>query len=397
MSFSGSLAAFPEAPEKRKLCALTVSQPNALRTHAMEAHKIKRMKPTTGPVISKGPLMAASAPTTVLGALLSVKNEQAKENTLYQKESSRNAPKGPISAPLWSSEPPHRSEPFSLRPLSLRGGSGALHGHSTNTTSSFEIESQALGSYSPFEESPLPVFQHIGGPHQAPFAVPNSGPSVRQRVISRQELELVLHPSGNRLQSFMEERLVRWTPNDSQNNNEGVLNGNHPYQSNGFGQNAPVESAFRPFSSISSWFGPKTKTVDLEKGPVHKVASLGPVEGSSSDQKTRVPEGHNYASFLAKLKPNSSNSILPEMKHHMPPEEAQRAPTPRAVPFDDLDLHFEKEQGRVPDEAMGSDDDLLSSLGITGGDIISDIDDFIVSCLNGLWTTVDAMWNGCSE
>lgn len=206
-----------------------------------------------------------------------------------------------------------------------------------------------------------------------------------------------MNPSGNRLQNFMEERLIRWNPSDSQNNSEGALNGTHPYQINVFRKLPSEETAFKPFASLSSWFGPKTKVPDLERGP-------DPVEGSSSNQQKPgaflvLLERENSTKFLSisKLKANSSNSIFPEMCQNVNPDDHRPANTPRAVPFEDLDLHFDKEQGRIPDEVVASDEDILGSLGITGADIITEIDDFMVSCLNGVWTTLDSMWNGCAE
>lgn len=91
-------------------------------------------------------------------------------------------------------------------------------------------EPDQLAEPAPAVTAPLscPEFPEITSPHNPSHIVSKNSDSIRQDVISSQNRQLF--PLQDFFTNFVEERLVRWRPSDSQHNNELALQGRHPYQ-----------------------------------------------------------------------------------------------------------------------------------------------------------------------
>lgn len=270
---------------------------------------------------------------------------------------------------------------------------------SSTESSTFDITSDEFHEQeSPFEYPHLNSL--ISSIHEPPFeAVKN--PSIRNDLNSQVSIFL------GRFQNYMEERLIRWGPSDSQFNNQATVDGHHPYQISNF--QAGQEPEYSIFRSFKNW-----------------LASPDP-------QDTTQPLSHHLppqtpapllSKILAKLdlKPNSSNSILPTFdvsRRHYEPERslnynkmdqrtgdysrnqdnyAHSAParfhdhiqlnyTPRAIPLSDFILTFEKPaQGHTVREH-----EILEGLDEDVQDLINGVDNFIMSFLCGAWDIMSSI------
>lgn len=94
----------------------------------------------------------------------------------------------------------------------------------SSTESAFDIPSGDFQEIeSPFEYPHLNDI--LSSPHDPPFE-PVKDPCVRSELKS--QVSLFLGP----FQNYMEERLIRWGPSDSQFGNQASIDGCHPYQTN---------------------------------------------------------------------------------------------------------------------------------------------------------------------
>lgn len=268
---------------------------------------------------------------------------------------------------------------------------------SSTESSTFDIPSDEFHEQeSPFEYPHLNSI--ISSIHEPPFDAVKT-PSIRNDLNSQVSLFL------GRFQNYMEERLIRWGPSDSQFNNQATVDGRHPYQINNFQTGEPEDSIFRSFKN---WLA------------------------SPDQQETTQPISHHLppqspapllAKILAKLdlKPNSSNSILPNFevsRTHYEPERgfnynmdpktgnysrnkdnyAHSAParfhdhtqlnyTPRAIPLSDFILTFEKTaQGHTVREH-----EILEGLDEDVQDLINGVDNFVMSFLCGAWDIMSSI------
>ncbi|KAK6460728.1 hypothetical protein DFJ63DRAFT_315389 [Scheffersomyces coipomensis] len=249
----------------------------------------------------------------------------------------------------------------------------------------------------------------IQSPHEPPFPVPPIHPKqgpVRQKVINQNNTRLFA-PTDH-FQEYIEERLIRWKPSDSQHNNESTIIGNHPFQSLEYDKVGKKNNKpFKLFSTLGSWFNPieeleTMESQDLEAG-LSSIDSIQPSVEILNIKKIN-DNNNNYDKIIGNLllKPNSSISILPLSQRSTPQPisnqpSAIQAPnyTPKGIPFKDYEINFEKR--RETNEPNNSDDDLslLDTLDDDVRHLVDGIDNFVINCIDGIWNFFSSFGNLC--
>lgn len=279
------------------------------------------------------------------------------------------------------------------------------------SSGSFEIDSGESVElvYSPFFQQPRPILQS-NEPKFPDFS----------RHASQIRLSLLVQPNlftVDTFQDFMEERLVRWRPSDSQHNTTLITEGLHPYAENNFGKKpAPKKTGSL---NIFNWFSSRPNSnVDLEKQEIQTEAyyTAQPATFNEPDSTSNNPSNEldmALRSVALNAKQNSSNSILPRTlsrmahtnsatytpeyildntKHHntlkndntLEPANNQHSATsigpsytPKAIPFSDFELNFNTRHPDPMDTTNGID-----SFGNDVLELINGTDNFFTSCLD---------------
>ncbi|EGW31272.1 uncharacterized protein SPAPADRAFT_67348 [Spathaspora passalidarum NRRL Y-27907] len=270
------------------------------------------------------------------------------------------------------------NNPIQINQVSTNNGTSNISPGFTNSSSSFfDIETSAS------QETQIPysdIELSILSPHQPPYEPINhpsgsSDPAMRARL-DRLEQRRSMFPHVDMFVEYTEERYRRFRPSDSQHNNEAIITGNHPYQSDKYESGTKPESSF--FYRFTSWRKKpeqqQHQTPDLEN-------QISPVlEGSSTQPHVKH----------LNLKPNTSRSIIipsPSTITTEPGLTSAPVYTPKAIPINEYPLNFEKLPG---------DDDLrrtqiINSLDDEVRDLIDGVDNFIVECFAGIWSVMTAI------
>lgn len=264
-------------------------------------------------------------------------------------------------------------------------------------SSSFEIETSESPQllYSPFFEHP-PMSLSPPNEPKVFTSLESSHASIRDKLIHDPTLF-----SANSFQEFMEDRLLRWRPSDSQHNTDVLMEGKHPFTEQNFGNN--VDQSKKGYSlNVFNWFSSKnnntTNTCDLEKQEVEPsdVFYTAEVGSSHGDIMCRYGQGRSQDLDLAlrsvHANGNSSNSILPTFTAKPVLSEAiqsEQLPsatgssvgptyTPNAIPFSEFELDFNTRNRNE----INQPDYTFDSLGNDVLELINGNDNFITSCLS---------------
>ncbi|CUM64365.1 uncharacterized protein PRCAT00001967001 [Priceomyces carsonii] len=254
---------------------------------------------------------------------------------------------------------------------------------------------------------------------------PVAGSSIRQGVILQQSSRFL--PMIDYFQEFMEERLIRWRPSESQFDNEASMNGRHPFQ-----QLTDIpsksDSSKRIFTSLRNWFiSEKALTNDLENNISGIKGSSGPnccadLSSSRSFSKQtaknskKVPKYGDFAAYLNNfnLKPNSSNSMLsvahpsPALSHNASPDNVaitlteepamiqELQYTPRALPLKDFELNYERKNMEQSSERQDQNgNEIINSMDEEIRDLIDGVDNFLSDCISNIWTCLQETSRCC--
>ncbi|EMG49856.1 hypothetical protein G210_5300 [Candida maltosa Xu316] len=246
----------------------------------------------------------------------------------------------PITSPVFQSEPKElqtfkysQTAPI----INCLASSNPLR-----STSSIDITSGSV--------SQSPYYSSLASPHHPPF-VPDLYYPRRQQLRQRSHGTL----DGGGLSGFIENRYSRFRPSDSHHNNEVVLSGMHPFQSDSFG--VPKKTFFE---SMSNWFKPKDKVV-------------APSEDIASNK-------------------SSSETIL--ISHEPDNTTPQPVYTPRGIPINEFPLNFNKDQN---EEMLRRNEDIINSLDGDVRDLIDGVDNFLSDCIGGCWDITNSATDYCIE
>ncbi|RLV93795.1 hypothetical protein JA1_002205 [Spathaspora sp. JA1] len=252
------------------------------------------------------------------------------------------------------------------------GNSNNSPGFTNSSSSFFDIETSAS------QETQIPysdIELSILSPHQPPYEPSNNPPTSADNMRARMERQQrrMGFPHADMFVEYTEERYRRFRPSDSQQNNEAVISGTHPYQSDKYDNNQENKSGF--LHMFTSWRKktPEQQPLDLEPG----------LEGSSSTTPT-------HFNIIKHLKPNTSRSIIlpsPATITQEPGLIPTPVYTPKAIPINEFPLNFEKQPGE--DDIRRNQ--IINSLDDEVRDLIDGVDNFIVECFQGIWTVLVAI------
>lgn len=267
--------------------------------------------------------------------------------------------------------------------------------------SSFEIETHSCESPD-LGESPLP-FDHvediISSPHRPPFEYnenQSTTNTVMQTIINNHNAGIF--PVIDYFQDYMEERLLRWRPGDSQFNVEDTMNGAHPYQKSSFGTPSANQNGTGFFGNLYTWFGNGKKEVDNVAQKTDAEESEIPTNGASI-----VPPSGNLTGCINSfegnfnLKPNSSNSIILSpnrsevsntaifQRHdsilaHEPKGVEEPSFTPKAVPLNEFELNFEKRGSRSDQQVDQAGQEIVRTMDEDVQNLVNGFDNFLFDC-----------------
>ncbi|CCE85184.1 Piso0_004766 [Millerozyma farinosa CBS 7064] len=267
--------------------------------------------------------------------------------------------------------------------------------------SSFEIETHSCESPD-LGESPLPfdnVEDIISSPHRPPFEY-NENQATSNRVMQTiiNNHNTGIFPVIDYFQDYMEERLLRWRPGDSQFNVEDTMNGAHPYQNSNFDAPYVKQNGTGFFGNLYTWFGNGKKDIGNvgQKTDVDEsvTAGNGDSMGPPSGNMTGCVNGF-VGNF--NLKPNSSNSIiLPPnrsevsntaifQRHdsilvHEPKGIEEPAFTPKAVPLNEFELNFEKRGSRSDQQVDQAGQEIIRNMDEDVQNLVNGFDNFLFDC-----------------
>ncbi|ABN64406.2 predicted protein [Scheffersomyces stipitis CBS 6054] len=279
----------------------------------------------------------------------------------------------------------------------------------SDSSSSFEIDT-ASPTDDYCDESPFPHLEYsIISPHEPPYEPITLAQeiSIRKEVASRQHNLL---PTGDYLQEYMEDRLVRWRPSDSQHNNELSINGNHVYQQDVSLQRAQSRGMFSNFGTWFSRMYKETPPPPTEQPApnTEETSSLqqSPVELRLVQRSADIPDYRDILSNV-QFKPNSSISCLPKTTTKMRDNHshitivvneptAAEIPlyTPNGMPLKQYLLDFEKEDSH--NESRGDSNAIFNSLDQEVRELISGVDNFILDFFSQSWQCITNVVSGCS-
>ena len=249
-----------------------------------------------------------------------------------------------------------------------------------NPQSEESSSSNSLESASPLPFNDIDVA--VASPHVAPHVVDGKkGIPLRQRIMNN--YDNAIFPPSDYFRSFMEERMMRWRPPDSQFNIEETMEGHHPFQINdetGVQKLTSKNYWNEVFSSVKNWFTGEPKVVpDLENQDVVVPQDNRDLNGRGLSLRRSVSrvnldntDFNSYTLDLLKrakeipFQANSSNSFIPP--HQQPSNEGHstnnvtsrrksgvnKEPThpedpiftPRGSPFAESVLNFEKREAK---------------------------------------------------
>lgn len=290
-----------------------------------------------------------------------------------------------------------------------------------DSSGSFEINSgdspQLL--YSPFLEQHPRIISNFNEPKD--FINDNNeltgSNNIRKSLISQNSLL-----PNDSFQQYMEGRLIRWKPSDSQHNTEVVMEGRHPFNNSNFGRK--VSSSKLNRLSIFNWFSSNKVDIDsetdLEKqnSQAEGYYTANPISNSPSDLMDRYGNNRNHDLDVAlkdismNVKNSSSKSMLPQLNSSKPDPhpiayngQGQQQDytfndntnstgtiihrtqqptniedpvyTANAIPFSQYELNFNtKNERHHPDPEVN----IFDSLGHEVLELINGRDNFITSC-----------------
>ncbi|WEJ93549.1 hypothetical protein PSN45_001015 [Yamadazyma tenuis] len=228
------------------------------------------------------------------------------------------------------------------------------------STGSFDIETDSSGVVSGSLRSiesiiPGHFFEQSGGisPNVPSIAEIGPKPRLRQTILNERNFF-----SNDSFQDYLEERLARFRPNESQHNTQ-VSEGKHPYFSKEIEKRGTKEKG-----RLFDWFTGSKPVPDIEKQL--DVST----EGSNIFFTAQEPlDQMDLALQNLRCDPSSSNSILPILQ----PTHLSDPYTPYAMPFPD-DLRQQERFVRGEGSALDSMEEIL--------DLVNGTENFITSCTN---------------
>lgn len=275
------------------------------------------------------------------------------------------------------------------------------------------------------DDSPIPykdIEATVTTLHLPPFVSDlNQSKGIRQTIVEHNDHRLF--PSPDYLRNYMEERLVRWRPTDSQFNIDETMNGEHPFQVQGnTEQKGNSSESFYIVNLIKSWFtSTEAMSMEVEENPC--IANKPVIEkskmGSSnmahrdiptfktitSKDITPLPMKNDIGELLKdmRFKENSSKSMLLPLHMHSLSQRTDAAvvmvgtartlsePSPveeplytaKAMPFCDSDLIFEKRLSPSEVNLQGSGENIMSAMDDVP-QLLFGVDNMFSGCLDGL-------------
>mmetsp|Transcript_7446 Transcript_7446/g.9404 ORF Transcript_7446/g.9404 Transcript_7446/m.9404 type:complete len:508 (-) Transcript_7446:159-1682(-) len=289
--------------------------------------------------------------------------------------------------------------------------------HNSEPSSFFEIESEDTSELA--EESPI-LYNDIGDtittPHDPPFSLQtrNKSEYIKPNIFFSHNNASLTRPDY--FQEYMEERMARWRPGNSQFNVEDTMEGKHPYQQEHFELEAKAAKIrpSNPFMALKTWFDGKIVIPDIEnqmQSTTHGKKNEKTSELMQDALEFQLPE---ISEHLRKInfKVNSSNSIIPKpfkpgecshitkglrdtgIKQESTPIDGTTY-TPKALPFNDYDLNFEtKDYFSSPKIEQGSNA-IIDSMDEDIRNLLNGFDNFLADCFRSFWDVCTSLRNIC--
>lgn len=285
--------------------------------------------------------------------------------------------------------------------------------HASEPSSFFEIESEDSSDLA--EESPIlynDIQATITTPHHPPFLLQtgnNQNGHLKSSIFFSQNNTSLTRTDY--FQEYMEERIARWRPGNSQFNVEATMEGKHPYQQEHFEFEAKAAKMrpYNPFMALKTWFNGKGAIPDLENQTQSISHSNTHKKTNELTQDTLGIQLPEISERLRKIefKVNSSNSIIP--KPYKPGEcshiakglrdtstKQESTPidgptyTPKALPFSDYDLNFETKDCFSSHKTEHGSNAIIDSMDEDIRDLLNGFDNFLADCFR-------SFWNACSS
>ncbi|KAI5959491.1 uncharacterized protein KGF55_005319 [Candida pseudojiufengensis] len=244
---------------------------------------------------------------------------------------------------------------------------------STTTTAAIVEESSSFDVESPTSDPLTPLSpRDFISPHDPPYEADLYFPPP-----NRMKKAINILGTSDIFTEYVEDRYSRFRPNISQHNNDMIMNNLHPFQKENYGIE---QKSF--LQNLGSWFksSKKTKTIpttiDLERQD----------EGR---EETQEEEEENQE--------NKSNSFRTIIINQEPEQTPQPIYTPRGIPINEYILNYNK----IPDNSnLGEEierrEAIINSFDDDIRDLIDGVDNFLTSCLDGIWMFLMIIWNNCS-
>lgn len=289
----------------------------------------------------------------------------------------------------------------------------------SDPSSFFEIESGVTSEQ--LEESPIPyndIQATINSPHNPPFEAPIKNNQAKTLMQGFHNPNNVILPRADYFEDYMEERIARWRPGNSQFNVEDTMDGNHPYQKENFEleKKAAKIRPYNPFVTLRSWFNEKAAISDLENQAQDmnlRTINTNPNYFNAEDLGSQIPEIAQRINAI-KFRINSSNSIIPKpfktgdfqssivakvarnsYTHQEPSPIEGPSYTPKALPFNEFDLNFET-KGCISGHKVEQDSNaIVDSMDEDVRDLLDGSDNFLFDCFRSLWYVCSSTRNAC--
>lgn len=297
----------------------------------------------------------------------------------------------------------------------------------TDPSSYFDIESHTDTS-DLLEESPIPyddIEATITSPHNPPYESTNENQpqkTMKQSIIDSHNN--AIFPMADYFQDYMEERMVRWRPSDSQFNIDDTMNGTHPYQQELQCKRKNDKLSNNFLISLKNWFtAEKAAKSDIENQLqiTEETNNTNIIIAPKSSRNLSQANPGNTPDFVQCMKAiqfraNSSTSIIASPSRAMfsqsqnatlllqsnlvinhEPSPVEILNTPKALPFNGFELNFEKREDGSNTRVDRDSDEIINTMDEDVRDLLNGFDNFLSECFSSIWGVFVSVGRNCTS
>lgn len=196
---------------------------------------------------------------------------------------------------------------------------------------------------------------------------------------------------------LMEERLARWRPSLSQQAVDASMNGTHPFQNDQFGCHANTKIDFPLIDTLKEWLWPTTHTKHNstpQQSPSYSGLQLTSIDRNKLAKLRSLAAAHlgTSSESMVLCRDKGHALVLPQSLKQPLVIDLEPGPsggmqcTPKAAPFNDFELNFDKSSLQSRPVCLGDQADNEDVMNLLGKD-----ENFLMTCFYSTWTWMNSI------